>query len=110
MATKLSIAVVALVVGSSAFALAQNRPSPIQPSQAPAPPQSSQLWLQPGAPNTVPGTAAGQDMLQSLQLRLQPGGPNTVPGTAPGQELQQNASMKGQPGALGFAPGQEMPQ
>lgn len=62
MATKLPVAVVALVVGSSAFALAQNRPSPAQPSQAPALPQSSQLRLQPGAPNTVPGTAPGQEM------------------------------------------------
>lgn len=117
-ATKLSIAVVALVVGSSAFALAQNRTSPVQPSQVAVPPQSSQLRLQPGAPNTVPGTAPGEEMLQSPQLRLQPGAPNTVPGTAPGQEMQQNDSMTGQPSGfapgqpsgLGFAPGQEMQQ
>lgn len=121
MATKLSIAVVALVVGSSAFALAQNRTSPVQPSQAPAPPQSSQLRLQPGAPNTVPGTAPGQEMLQNGLMTGQPGGLGLAPGQpnglgftpgqpsglgfAPGQEMQQQGSAPDQPGASGFAPG-----
>lgn len=106
MVTKVSSVVVALVVGSSAVALAQNRTSPVQPLQAPAPLQSSQLRQQPGAPNTVPGTAPGQEMLQSPELRLQPGAPNTVPGAAPGEEIPENGSMTGEPGASGFGPGQ----